>query len=359
MQAIKLGIIGLGKAWERLHAPALAQLTDKFVITAICDSDPDKAHQAASWMGLAHSSVYYDYDKMLVEADIEAVDIMLPITENFECARAAIIRGKHLVAEKPLAATLESARELIRLKKRSEVIMLVAENSRYEEENQIIKQLLDEGRIGNPVYFIDNHVIQFQKDMTDSGNFAASQWRRDADFKGGVFLDTGIHHVARQRFLFGDVRFLYATGRPSEAEFAPYSALHALLTFDGYLTGQYNFFITGAETQSPAVGLRIFGTEGEIYLENKDCGFVNVSRKESAVSGAGRSASWPNTCTHEVIPYTPNAGYRQELINFYEALRNKKEITSTPEKAIGDMEVIFNMLESANNLSDLSNKHPA
>ena len=336
MQKIKMGIIGLGKAWERLHAPAFAKLTDKFEISAICDTDREKAQNAATWMGLPQEAIYHDYNNMLEEAEIEAVDTMLPIPDNYECARAALLHGKHLIAEKPLAATLDSAKELIRLRGRMGVTMLTAENSRYAEESQIIKGLIEEGRIGNPVYFIDNHVIEFQKDMIDDNNFAASIWRRDSEFKGGVFLDSGVHHVAQHRFLFGDIRSLSAVGRPSQAEFAPYSALHAMLTFDDHITGQYSFFITGEETQNPAVGLRIFGTEGEIYLESKDCGFVNVSRKD-------------NYC--EAIPFTPDAGYFHELNNFYDALRHKKEITSTPEKALGDMEVIFSMLDSANGLT--------
>ena len=335
MQPIKIGVIGLGKAWERLHAPAFSQMTDKFEIAAVCDINQEKAQKAANWMGLPQEAIYTDYNKMLAEAGVEAVDIIVPITENYECARVAIMRGMHLIAEKPLTDTRESAWELIRLRKRMGVTMLVAENSRYEEENLIIKKLLEERRIGNPVYFIDNHVVQFQKDMIEDSTFAASPWRRDAEFTGGVFLDSGVHHVARHRFLFGDLQTLYAAGRPSEAEFAPYSALHGMFTFNengNHITGHYSFFITGVETQAPHVGLRIFGTEGEIYLEDKHCGFINVSHKSGS---------------HEVIEYTPGSGYYHELNNFYEALRHKKEITSTPEKALGDMEVIFNMLHQS------------
>ena len=332
MQQIKIGIIGLGKAWEQLHSPAFARLTDKFKITAVCDIDRQKAKSAANTLGLPHDAVYDDYNKMLMEADIEAVDTMVPIAENYECAKAAVKRGKHIIAEKPLAATRKSAKKLISLKEKTDITMLVAENSRYEEENVIIKNLLEERRIGNPAYFIDNHVTEFQKDMLNEASFASAQWRMDADFTGGVFLDSGVHHVARHRFLFGGVRTLYALGRPSEADFAPYSALHAMLTFDNHIAGHYSFFIIGAETQQPAVGLRIYGTDGEIYLESKESGIVHVSTKNG---------------DSEMIAYTPNSGYYHELNNFYDALRSKKEITSTPEKAFGDMEVIFSMLESA------------
>jgi len=332
MQQIKIGIIGLGKAWEQLHSPAFTQLSDKFKITAVCDIDRQKAKSVANSLGLPHNAVYDDYNKMLMEADIEAVDTIVPIPENYECAKAAIRRGKHIIAEKPLAATSKSAEELINLKNKAGITMLVAENSRYEEENGIIKNLLEDRRIGNPVYFIDNHVTEFQKEMINDTTFSSTPWRMYADFEGGVFLDSGVHHVARHRLLFGGMRTLYALGRPSEADFAPYSALHAMFTFDNYIAGHYSFFIIGSETHHPAVGFRIFGTDGEIYLENKDSGIVHVSTKKG-------------DC--EKISYTPKAGYHNELANFYDAIRNKKEIISTPEKALGDMEVIFSMLKSA------------
>jgi len=332
MQQIKIGIIGVGKAWEKLHSPAFAHLTDKFKITAVCDTDHQKAKSVASTLGLPDNAAYDSYEKMLAEADIEAVDTMVPISENYECAKAAIKHGKHIIAEKPLAATLNAAKELIELKNKAGITMLVAENSRYEEENVIIKNLLEERRIGNPVYFIDNHVTEFQKEMLDQNTFSSTPWRMDADFKGGVFLDSGVHHVARHRFLFGGVRTLYALGRPAEVDFAPYSALHVMFTFDNHIAGHYSFFIIGKETQNPAVGLRIFGTHGEIYLENKECGVVNVTTKDGS---------------NEQISYTPSAGYYHELENFYDALCNKKEVISTPEKALGDMQVIFDMLASA------------
>jgi predicted dehydrogenase len=144
-----------------------------------------------------------------------------------------------------------------------------------------------------------------------------------------------VHHIARHRHLFGNVSGLYAIGRPSRAKFAPFSALNALLSFEkdgNTVAGHYSFLLTGKETQAPLIGLRIFGTSGEIYLEDRHCGYINVSHKCG---------------NHEVIQYNPGQGYYNELINLYEALRNGAELISTPEKEIGDMEVVFHMLESA------------
>ncbi len=330
MKKIKLGIIGTGLAWEKLHFPALKRLKENFEITAICNENPEKAKKAADELGLGSDKIFTCHDRMLKTADIEAVDIMVPISENYEVTKAAIEAGKHIIAEKPFASSIKGAMELLELSQKHKVKVLVAENFRYTEENRIMKEIILSKKLGNVVYFIDNNVTEFQKDMLGD-NFAAKEWRQHPDFKGGIFLDSGVHHIARLRFLFGDVMKLAAAGRPSGTDFCEYSCINALLEFKDHITGHYAFYNIGKETQAPLVGLRIFFTAGEIYLEDKYCGCLNVSHKDG---------------NHEVINFKPEEGYYNELLNFYNVVANGEEIISTPEKAIGDMKIIFEILDS-------------
>jgi len=328
MDPLKIGIIGAGMAWEKLHWPAFQRLKDHFTITAVCDRDMKKARQAANCAGLGNDKAFDSYQKMLNTADMEAVDIIVPIDQTFEITKDVIAHNKHIVVEKPLAATLSGAKELIKLGKKLKI--MVAENYRYDEENKIIKNLIDERAIGNVVYFIDNNIQEFQEKML-GGDFASTEWRQHPDFRGGIFLDGAVHHMARQRFLFGGVESVYATGRLTSAEFSPYSSINALLRFKDQITGHYVFYCIGKEMQAPLVGLRIFGTDGEIFLEDKNCGFVNFTRKDGQ---------------KQVIPYKPNEGYFNELLNFYEAVKNDTKIVATPDKGLGDVQVIFDILNS-------------
>ncbi|MCL2198567.1 MAG: Gfo/Idh/MocA family oxidoreductase [Defluviitaleaceae bacterium] len=332
MQKIKLGIIGLGLAWERLHAPALARLTDKFEIVAVCDKDHAKAQRVAASLGLSITDAYGDYNKMLSRADIEAVESLVPIKGNYETAAAVMRAEKHLIAEKPFASSPKAAHELIKIREKAGVKVMVAENVRYEEQNILIKNLLTSGQIGNPIFFIDNHIVEY-RDEAKKGGFGQTEWRQDPEYAGGVIMDSGVHHVARMRFLFGDAQSVYARGRPSALSFAPYSCINGLLTFKENITGHYSFFMAGEETQAPLTGLRIFGTHGEIYLEEPHCGFVNISYKDDRPSSA--------------ITYVPGQGYYHELEDFHAALRMGSKIESTPEKALGDIETVYSLLESA------------
>ena len=128
MDKINIGVIGLGLAWERLHAPALEKLQDRFRIVAVCDKDKTKVYNVANALGLSSESIFDNQNALLEHNDIEAVLSLVPISENFETAQAVINKGKHLIAEKPFASTPEAARKLIRQKNKQGVKVMVAEN---------------------------------------------------------------------------------------------------------------------------------------------------------------------------------------------------------------------------------------
>ncbi|MDR1538804.1 MAG: Gfo/Idh/MocA family oxidoreductase [Clostridiales bacterium] len=331
MERVKIGIIGAGMAWEKLHHPAFQRLADQFSIEAICDKNMEKARNAAHMAGLGPERAYDSYQIMLNSVEVDAVDILVPIEETYEVARDVLGHKKHLIVEKPVAATLSGAKELAKLCKK--VKMLVAENYRYNEENKIIKNLIDEKAIGSPIQFLDVNMSDFQQEKQSKSEFASTEWRQHPDFKGGIFLDSGVHHMARSRFLFGDIVKVYAVGRKAPKGFSqsPYSCINAMITFKNGICGQYSYCCVSNETQMPPVGLRIYGTQGEIFLEDKECGFVNFTTKNG---------------DHQAIPYKPNEGYFNELINFYEAIENDAPIVATPEKGCGDIQIIFDILKS-------------
>jgi Predicted dehydrogenases and related proteins len=322
---IKLGVIGIGFAWDRLHYPALKELADKYEIVAVCNKTIDKAQGFAQSINLPPENIYSDYKEMLKRPDIDTIDVLVPISENFEVAKDVLMAGKHLIAEKPLAATIEGAKELIDLKNNTNQKVMVAENFRYDDGNNIIKTVISNGEIGEVMYFVLNTGADFEKDMT-SDTFGAKEWRQHPNFEGGIFLDGGIHDIALMRFLFGDASTVHAFGRPQEEPYCPYRTINTLLKFQNSVIGHYSYDSKGSELQKPPIGLRIFGTLGDIYLESKECGVVHINYKNG---------------TNEQKTYTPSRGYYNELLNFY-----NNNIISTPEKELGDMELLFEILHA-------------
>ena len=110
---LRLGVIGTGFAWDRLHYPALKELSDKYEISAVCNKTIDKARGFAERIQLPSENIYGDYRELLKRTDLDVVDLAVPISENYEIAREVLLAGKNLIAEKPFAASPKSARELI------------------------------------------------------------------------------------------------------------------------------------------------------------------------------------------------------------------------------------------------------
>lgn len=330
MNKIRLGVIGTGLAWERLHYPAIVELEGKYEIIALSNRTKKDAEVFANKINLDLQNVYSDYHEMLKRIDLDAVDILVPIDQNYEVSEDVAKSGKNFICEKPLAPNLEQAEKYLSLSKKYNLKIMVAENYRYNEEINKIKELISSNKIGDIVYFIRNNITCFQCDMTKN-TFAAKEWRQHPDYFGGAFLDSALHDIAALRHIFGNVECVQAFGKPQKDDFNPYLSINTNILFSNGIIGQFNYFPSGIESQKPLTGFRIFGTKGEIYLEEKSCGIINISYMDG---------------TSQQIHYSPERGYYNELLNFYNALNNIEEIKVTPEVEFGDAKMVFQILKS-------------
>lgn len=330
MDPIKLGVIGTGLAWERLHYPAIQELGDRYQVVAVCDQDRSRAEAAAAQLGLGKEHVYTDYRELLGRFDVEAVDILVPIPLNYEISEEAARAGKHIICEKPLGSDMKEAQAHRDLPKKYDVQIMIAENYRYNEENNIIRQLVQEKKIGDVIYFVRNDVTCFPCNMPKE-TWEGTEWRQHPDFAGGALLDSALHDIAAIRHIFGPVRRLHAMGRPQGMDFSPYMSVHVNAEFFSGVIGHFTYWPNGSEPQRPLLGTRIFGTDGMIYMEERSCGVVNLFHLDG---------------TAEQFAYTPGRGYYNELLNFYNALRGNETISVTPEVEYGDVRMVFAILES-------------
>ncbi|OAT83597.1 oxidoreductase [Desulfotomaculum copahuensis] len=335
MRKLKVGVIGAGMAFARLHHPAYQQLGDRYEIAAVCDRDAAKARVWAGRLNLDERSVFTDWREMLRQKeDLDVIDIMVPIALNFEItegvAKTLAGRRKGIICEKPLAPTLEQAEASRELARKYRIPVMIAENYRYNHEIDLLRDLVRTGRAGDIYYFIQNRVVDFQADMLQD-KFPATEWRQHPEFPGGTVTDTALHDLAGLRHIFGPVDRLQAFGRPQAAGYSPYAVIQVNLLFKSGVTGHFSFFCAGREMQRPLIGLRIFGTKGMIYLEERDAGTINLAFND------GRK---------EQVPYQVQRGYYNELLNFYNALTGSEPVSVTPEMEYGDLKTVHDILKS-------------
>ncbi|HBE80230.1 MAG TPA: oxidoreductase [Firmicutes bacterium] len=331
MEKIKVGIIGTGLAWERLHYPAYQELTDRYEIRALCDIDRSRAEKWAEQLGLdSQRDVYSDFQALIDRKDLQVIDIMVPIVKNHPVAELVARSGKAVLLEKPMGATLDQANATRDLPTHYGIPMMVAENYRYSEEFNLLRDLVGQKKIGDPVHFIYQNTNCFPCAMTKD-TFSATEWRQHPAYPGGDILDAAIHPLAGLRHIFGGIQFLQSFGVPQKDDFSPYAAVTVNLHFMSGVIGQFAYYPAGQEIQKPLVGLRIFGTHGMIYMEDNQCGVINVFHNDGG---------------HEIIPFKPMRGYYNELVNFYNSLTGQEAISVTPDMEMGDLRTVYAILQS-------------
>jgi predicted dehydrogenase len=337
MERLKVGVIGTGMGFERLHYPAYQELSDCYQVAAVCDQDRFKAEEWGRKLGLTAQDVYVDYQEMARREDLQVIDIIVPIELNFKIAEtvAQLAAGtkKAIILEKPLAPTLEQAKAAVVLPRKYRIMMMIAENYRYNEEVNLIRDLVSEGQLGETDFFQMTRVFSLPDDMRQD-TFAAREWRQHPHFPGGVFYDSAVHDIALMRHIFGAIDEVTAYARQKAATPEQYTVVNAIIKFTSGLTGSYVFSSGCKELQRPLSGLRIFGRTGELYLEERDAGVINVTYHDG---------------TSKHLSYQPRRGYYNELLNFYNAYIGKEALAVTPELEYGDARTVLAILESIEN----------
>ena len=148
---IKVGVAGCGTVSE-LYYLAGIQGHPTADLTAVCDVVSDRAKQAARKHGA--SLWFSDLDRMLAEADLDAVVVLTQHKHHHENAMKVLRAGKHLAIEKPLAETFEQARQIVELAETSGVKLSAAPPSVLDPMTVRIRQLIRGGAVGKVSHVI-------------------------------------------------------------------------------------------------------------------------------------------------------------------------------------------------------------
>jgi predicted dehydrogenase len=180
---IGVGVIGFGY-WGPQLARNFAALSGARLV-AICDCDAERLDLARARHPEARGVA--GVDELLGDARIDAVAIATPVASHFELARLCLAAGKHVLVEKPLAASGEEARELTAAASRHGRVLLVDHTYLYSGAVQSIRVAVASGELGEVFYY-------------DSVRTNLGRFRSDVD----VLWDLASHDVAILDYLFPD-----------------------------------------------------------------------------------------------------------------------------------------------------------
>ena len=141
-----------------------------------------------------------DWRKVVERDDVDLVDIGAPSTIHKEVAIAAAKNGKHIFCEKPLALTLEDAREMLEAVQEASVKHMIGFNLRRVPALALAKKMIDDGELGQIFHFR----CCFQQSWLVDPGFPLVWRLRKADAGYGSHGDLGAHIVDIARWLVGE-----------------------------------------------------------------------------------------------------------------------------------------------------------
>ncbi len=185
-----IGCIGAGMIMAECHLAAYKEAG--FKVGAIASRTKGNAEKVARRWGITR--VHDTPEKLIEDMSIEIVDLAFPPDQQPALIRHALKQPhiKAILAQKPLALSLDEAIALRDEAKTAGKIISVNQNMRYDQSMRVLKQLIDSGALGEIVFAqIDMHAIPHWQTFLQS-------------YDRLTYSNMSVHHLDVLRFLFGD-----------------------------------------------------------------------------------------------------------------------------------------------------------
>jgi 1,5-anhydro-D-fructose reductase (1,5-anhydro-D-mannitol-forming) len=193
---------------------------------------------------------------LLDDPQVEAVYISTTNELHHPQAIAAARAGKHVFCEKPLATSLDHAREMVEAAHSAGVILATNHHMRGASSHRVIKDAIAAGRIGTPMAARVVHATYLPKHLQG--------WRLDKpEAGGGAILDLTVHDTDVLRFVLGDdpVEVVALDQHGGMAKAGLEDAAMTSLRFKSGLIAQFH---DGFTTPYAVTGLEVHGTGGSL-----------------------------------------------------------------------------------------------
>lgn len=191
---MNIGIVGAGYM-GRMHMACYRAMEDLGVhVTAVADANPDSANRLAVQV---NAEVFASGLELMDRANVDAVDICLPLHMHTENMVYAMEKGLSVFCEKPVALQDEELALLLETQKRTNAKVMIGHVVRFTPEYAYLKEAVQDNRFGKPVSGV------FQRLSAHPG-WTSGNWIHNPALSGGVAIDMHIHDVDFVRYLLGE-----------------------------------------------------------------------------------------------------------------------------------------------------------
>lgn len=274
-----------------VHVEALRRLG--LPVRGILGCDAAESERAKTSLGLPRA--YQSFDEVLADPTVQSVHLAVPNVLHYEFARKAILAGKHVLCEKPLAMTSRESSELVELARGKKLAAGVCYNVRFYPLNWEVRDRIARGEVGR-IFAVN-------------GSYAQDWLLHDTDYNWRVLADQGgaLRAVADIGTHWMDL-VTSITGLAVEAVLADLNTVHLVRkrpkgeveTFSGKMGGPRETEPVDINTEDYGSILFRFrgGAKGSLWVSQVTAGRKNCIRYE--IAGSQCALAWNSETPNEL-----------------------------------------------------------
>jgi UDP-N-acetylglucosamine 3-dehydrogenase len=318
---LKVGILGTG-TMAKTHASAY-QSIEGVQVAAFADALPGSLDTVCKQY---NAKAYTNYDELINDASLDIIDVCLPTPLHKENTIKALATGKHVFCEKPVARTLADAMEVKKAVEQAKGKFMVGHVVRFFPEFMLIKQLIDEGKVGTVGTARTSRIAPQPHGVKD--------WYENATMSGGVVLDLIIHDFDYLNWFFGKPKRVYAQGLFKRTDLEMDYALVVIRYESGVIAHVEGSW---AEPSGFNVRAEICGSKGILDVEPYKEAPVSINLRNATTAQAG-----------VIVPESPmiESPYTTEIKHFVDCILNNQTPRVTVDDAIYALKIGLAALES-------------
>ncbi len=334
--SLRVGVLGVGFG-AIVHIPGFR--SEGWEVAGVWSRRRERAEEQAAAHGI--DTVHDGWRDLVEREDIDAIAIATPPGSHHELSMAALRAGKHVLCEKPFALNAAQAAKMREASASTGLTAMVAHEFRFTPQRMRIKELIDEGYIGEPQLA----AVQLLMGQPAGDRPPPMGWSGRAAEGGGLLGALGSHFTDGLRHWFGDIASVsgqVATLRPDRLDAATGRVAHADSDDTFSLTLGFSRGVTATMVASsvvaPSQGARILvtGTEGVLLATQRG---PNPEQNGVVLGGKGDARSLEELpMPDRLTPFEDDRDGR--LVSFRllvrEFERGIREGTSSPSPSFED-----------------------
>ncbi|WP_449408721.1 Gfo/Idh/MocA family protein [Microbacterium maritypicum] len=260
VRLIHVGLGGWGGNWARNVVPNEALIE----VAALVEPDERTRSAALADLGLPATLGFASLAAALDAVESDAVLLTTPAVTHAPLAREALAAGKHVLVEKPFAATAEEAAALVTAADEAGLLIHVSQNYRYYPAPQAARDLIASNAVGE--------VVAINIDFRQWDNDLPVGTHPHYRFPHPLLHDMAIHHFDLIRMVTGEeARAVFAkSSAPSFSKYDDEAAAAVIIELDSGATVSYRgSWVSRGEPTAWAGEWRIDGSDGEISFTSR------------------------------------------------------------------------------------------